>query len=58
MQNLHQPHPQVIRELGGAALRGLASRCGPRAHELANSLRLSTTVPSQDLSGAWVTIGG
>jgi hypothetical protein len=26
--------------------------------ELANGLRLSTTVLSQDLSGAWVTIRG
>jgi hypothetical protein len=26
--------------------------------ELTNSLRLSTDVPSQDLSGAWVTIRG
>jgi hypothetical protein len=26
--------------------------------ELANGLRLGTTVPSQDLSGVWVTIHG
>jgi hypothetical protein len=38
--------------------RGLGSQHAPRAHELANSLRLSTTLLSQDLSGAWVTIGG
>jgi hypothetical protein len=30
----------------------------PRAHELANGLRLSIEVPSQDLSGAWVTVRG
>jgi hypothetical protein len=35
-----------------------ARRHGPRALELANSLRLSTIVLSQDLSGAWVTIRG
>jgi hypothetical protein len=26
--------------------------------ELANGLRLGTTVPSQDLSGGWVTVRG
>jgi hypothetical protein len=31
---------------------------GPRVHELANDLRLRTTVSSQDLSGAWVTVYG
>jgi hypothetical protein len=30
--------------------------CGSRVHELANSLILGTTVLSQDLSGAWVTV--
>jgi hypothetical protein len=39
-------------------LRGLASRHGPRVHKLANGLRLSTVVLSQDLSGAWVTVWG
>jgi hypothetical protein len=39
-------------------LRGLASRRGPRAPVLANGLRLSIVVPSQDLSGAWVTFRG
>jgi hypothetical protein len=34
------------------------SWCGPRVHELANGLRLGTAVPSQDLSGAWVTVHG
>jgi hypothetical protein len=29
---------------------------GPQVLELANSLRLCTTVPSQDLSVAWVTV--
>jgi hypothetical protein len=28
------------------------------APELANDLRLSTVVPSQDLSGAWITFRG
>jgi hypothetical protein len=36
----------------------LPSGRGSRVHELANSLRLGTTVPSQDLSGAWVTVRG
>jgi hypothetical protein len=36
--------------------RHLPSRRGPRVHELANSLRLGTVVPSQDLSGAWITV--
>jgi hypothetical protein len=45
-------------ELGGAELRGLASWRGPRARELANGLRLSTVVSSQDLSGAWFTVWG
>jgi hypothetical protein len=31
---------------------------GSRVCELANGLRLGTTVPSQDLSGTWVTIHG
>jgi hypothetical protein len=36
----------------------LHSGCGRRVHELANSLRPGTTVPSQDLSGVKVTIHG
>jgi hypothetical protein len=28
---------------------------GPQVHELANDMRLGTTVSSQDLSEAWVT---
>jgi hypothetical protein len=31
---------------------------GSQVHVLANGLRLGTIVPSQDLSGAWVTIHG
>jgi hypothetical protein len=58
VQNSHRPHPQVFCEPGGAELRGLASWRGPRALELANGPRLSTTVPSQDLSGARVTFRG
>jgi hypothetical protein len=46
-------HSLLIHQMGG-----LASRCGPRARELANGLRLSTAVPSQDLSGARVTVWG
>jgi hypothetical protein len=34
------------------------SGCDPCVCELANDLRLGTTVLSQDLSGAWVTIHG
>jgi hypothetical protein len=34
----------------------LPSGCGPRVCDLANDLRPGTTVPSQDLSGAWVTV--
>jgi hypothetical protein len=55
---LHRPRHQVIHEPEAAKLQGLASRRGPRVHELANGLRLGTTVPSQDLSGAWVTVWG
>jgi hypothetical protein len=36
----------------------LPSRHGPQVSEQANGLRLDTTVSSQDLSGAWVTILG
>jgi hypothetical protein len=43
----HRPHPQVFHYPRGAELWGLASQRGPRAHELANGLRQSTTVPSQ-----------
>jgi hypothetical protein len=39
-------------------MRELASQRGSRALELANRLRLSTAVLSQDLSGAWVTVRG
>jgi hypothetical protein len=34
----------------------LPSEHSPRVHELANVMRLDTTVPSWDLSGAWVTV--
>jgi hypothetical protein len=36
----------------------LPSQCSSQVHELANGIRLGTTVLSQDLSGAWVTIHG
>jgi hypothetical protein len=36
----------------------LSSGHGPQVHKLANGLRLSTVVPSQDLSGACVTVHG
>jgi hypothetical protein len=36
----------------------LASRRSSQAFELTSSLRLGTIVPSQNLSGAWVTIHG
>jgi hypothetical protein len=36
--------------------RHLPSRHSPRVRELANSLRLGTVVPSQDLSGVYVTV--
>jgi hypothetical protein len=49
----------VFQYLGGAELTGyLTSWHGSDVHELTNSLRLGTPVPSQDLSGSWVTIGG
>jgi hypothetical protein len=51
VQNSHRPCPQVIHDPGGAELRGLASRRGPRARELTNGL-------SRDPSGAWITIQG
>jgi hypothetical protein len=38
--------------------RHLPSWHGPRVHELAIDLRLGNVVPSQDLSGAWVTVHG
>jgi hypothetical protein len=34
----------------------LPCRHGPRVRELAISLRLGTSMPSQDLSGAWITL--
>jgi hypothetical protein len=34
VRNSHRPHPQVIQELRGAELWGLASRRGPRAREI------------------------
>jgi hypothetical protein len=37
-------------------MRGLATMHSSQALKLANGLRLGTVVPSQDLSGAWVTI--
>jgi hypothetical protein len=36
----------------------LPSWRGSYIRKLVNGLRLGTTVPSQDLSGAWVTIHG
>jgi hypothetical protein len=36
----------------------LSSGRGPQVCKLANILRLGTAVPSQDLSGAWVTVHG
>jgi hypothetical protein len=36
----------------------LPSGNDPRVRELANDLRLGTVVPSQDLSGAWITVHG
>jgi hypothetical protein len=58
MRHMHRPHPQVFQYPGGAELWGLASWCGSRTLELANGLRLGTVVPSQDLSGACVTVSG
>jgi hypothetical protein len=58
VQNYNRPRHYVFREPGGDELWGLASRRGPQAHELANGLRLSTTVLSQDLSGAWAMVWG
>jgi hypothetical protein len=36
----------------------LPSWCNSRVHELANGSRLGTTMPSLDLSGAWVIMCG
>jgi hypothetical protein len=36
----------------------LPSGHGPQVHELANAFTIGTAVPSQDLSGAWVTVQG
>jgi hypothetical protein len=58
VRNSHRSRPQVFRGPVGAELRGLTSQHGPRARELANDLRLSTVVSSQDVSGAWVTVRG
>jgi hypothetical protein len=41
-----------------AELQGPTSRRTSQFSELANGLRLGTAVPSQDLSGAWVTVWG
>jgi hypothetical protein len=54
----HGPHPLLFLWLEGVELQGLASRRSSRALELANGLRLSTSVLSQDLSRASVTIRG
>jgi hypothetical protein len=42
----------------GLNRENLPSGHGSRVRELANGLKLGTAVPSQDLSGAWVTIRG
>jgi hypothetical protein len=36
----------------------LPSQRGSYARELPNSLRLTTAVPGQDLSGVWITVHG
>jgi hypothetical protein len=38
--------------------RYLPSKRSPQVRELANGLRHGTAMPSQDMSGAWVTIWG
>jgi hypothetical protein len=52
VRNSHRPRSQVFHGPREAELWGLASRRGPRSCELANGLKLSIVVPSQDLSEA------
>jgi hypothetical protein len=55
---MRQPHPQVLYDPEGLNNGYLSSGHGARVLELANSLRPDTIVPSQDLSGARVTVSG
>jgi hypothetical protein len=49
---------RCLDDLEGLNHRYMPSGCGLQVCELANNLRLGTVVPSQDLSGAWVTVQG
>jgi hypothetical protein len=51
-----KPIRGCFNNLEGLNNRHLPTGCGLRVRELDNGLRLGTVVPSQDLSGAWVTI--
>jgi hypothetical protein len=42
--------------LKGLKNNHLPSGRGPQVHELANGLRPGIAMPSQDLSGDWVTV--
>jgi hypothetical protein len=50
------PSTGVFDNLEGLNNGHLTSQRGYQVHELANILRLGTTVLSQDLNGVWVTV--
>jgi hypothetical protein len=52
------PVRRCFNNLEGLSCGDLLVARGSRALELANGLRLSIEVPSQDLSEAWVTVQG
>jgi hypothetical protein len=54
----HQPICRCFDNPKELNNRHLPSKRNPRVRELANGLRLDTTVPSLDLSRAWVTVHG
>jgi hypothetical protein len=52
------PVLRCFDNLEGLNNRGMPCWCSLRVRELANGLKPGTTVMSQNLSGAWVTIHG
>jgi hypothetical protein len=53
---MHRPIHGCFDNLEGLNNGHLTSQHGYQVHELANILRLGTTVLSQDLNGVWVTV--
>jgi hypothetical protein len=52
------PIRRCFKNREGLSNGDLPSWCYSEVHELANGLRHGIVVPSQDLSGAWVTVHG